>query len=125
MELDNLFEFRGWVSGSAKVKALNECSIIVLASHREGFPNVLLEGMASGLAVVATRVGAVPNLIRHEETGLLVEPGDVRALGASLVRLVADRKLREKCGVAGQDFVYQHHNLEQLWPRMLEVMRGC
>ena len=122
--LDDLFEFRGWVSGSAKVEALKECSIIVLASHREGFPNTLLEGMSSGLAAVATRVGAVPDLIRHEETGLLLEPGDISALGSSLVRLVSDRKLRLKCSVAGKDFVYRNHDIKQLWPLMLEAMRG-
>jgi glycosyltransferase involved in cell wall biosynthesis len=61
----------------------------VLPSLWEGFPNVLLEAMASRVPAVATRVGEVPRMIADGETGFLVEPGDTEALAAALMRLHA------------------------------------
>jgi glycosyltransferase involved in cell wall biosynthesis len=62
---------------------------LVLPSLWEGFPNVLLEAMASRVPAVATRVGEVPRMIADGETGFLVEPGDTEALAAALMRLHA------------------------------------
>ena len=56
--------------------------------------------MASGLAVVATPVGAVPDIVRDGETGLLVPAGDVEALTAALTRLAEDKPLRDRLGAA-------------------------
>ncbi len=67
--------------------------VLVLPSFTEGFPQVVLEAMARGVPVVATRVGGVPRLVRHEEEGLLVPPGDARALSAALARLASQEGL--------------------------------
>jgi len=72
------------------------CDIFALASDWEGHPLALMEAMASGLAVVATRVGGVPEIVG--DAGLLVPPGDVRALSASLLRLVQNPGLRDELG---------------------------
>jgi glycosyltransferase involved in cell wall biosynthesis len=74
--------------------------IFVLPSHGEGMSNALLEAMASGLAVVATRVGAAPEMIRDGIDGLLVEPGDRLGLGVALSRVVQDPGLRKRIGHA-------------------------
>lgn len=70
--------------------------IAALTSDGEGLPNAVLEAMASGCAVVATRVGGIPELIAHEESGLLVEPGDWRAAGEAFVRLAKEPGLRSR-----------------------------
>jgi glycosyltransferase involved in cell wall biosynthesis len=62
-------------------------SLLVLCSRHEGFPNVVLEAMASRLAIVSTRVGDVPNMIEPNRSGLLVPAGDKAALAAALVRV--------------------------------------
>jgi glycosyltransferase involved in cell wall biosynthesis len=77
----------------------------VLSSFHEGLPNVVLEAMAMGVPVVATRVGGVPGLIRHEENGLLVEPHAVEDLIRALTRLVADPALRVSLQRAGRKTV--------------------
>ncbi len=78
--------------------------LLVSSSRQEGLPMALLEGAASGLPVVATRVGAVPEVVLDGQTGFLVQPGDPEELAAR-IELLADRELREHFGVAGKRHV--------------------
>ncbi|MFN0033300.1 MAG: glycosyltransferase family 4 protein, partial [Flavobacteriales bacterium] len=64
-------------------RVLDACDVLVTPSHSEGMPNVIMEGMARGLAVVATDVGAVSAVV-SEENGWLIEPNDMGALQQSL-----------------------------------------
>lgn len=81
---------------------LAESDIAVLASHEEGFPNAVIEAMAAGLPVVATRVGGVPEAVLDGVTGLLVPPHDPLALSDAIRRLADDPGLRTRMGVAGR-----------------------
>jgi glycosyltransferase involved in cell wall biosynthesis len=76
--------------------------IYALSSLHEGLPNALLEAMALEVPVVATRVGGVGRLIRHEDNGLLVEPGSAAELASALTRLHGDSELRGRCRRAGR-----------------------
>lgn len=78
--------------------------VFVLASRYEGLPHVLLEAMAAGLAVVATRAGGTAELVRDGDTGLLVEPNE-EALYAALARLCRDAPLRQRLGARGRVYV--------------------
>lgn len=86
--------------------------ILVLPSFEECMPMCLLEGMAAGAPVVATRVGAVPELIIPGWTGLLVEPGDVHALSGAILRLLCDPDQARRVGENGQAHVAQHFSAE-------------
>jgi glycosyltransferase involved in cell wall biosynthesis len=79
--------------------------IFVLPSLREGFPNTILEAMASSLPVVATDVGGVRELIIPSETGFIVPPANLSALYDSLSKLTQDKDLRYKMGNAGYERV--------------------
>jgi len=72
---------------------------------REGLSLVLLEGMAAGRAVVGTRVGGIPEIVRDGETGLLVPPGDPAALASTLVGLLRDPDLASMLAARGARFV--------------------
>jgi glycosyltransferase involved in cell wall biosynthesis len=97
-------------------------SFLVLSSSREAFPNVVLEAMAAGLPVVATRVGGLPEMVAQGETGLLVPPGDPPALAAAMSRVLADADLRRKLGRAGRMRVEQEFSLEAMVSRTAEVL---
>lgn len=87
--------------------------VFVLSSLREGFPNVVIEAMASGCPVVATRVGGVAEIVEHEESGLVVPAGAPEALGEALERLVHDPELRRRLALAGRRRVEQRFALER------------
>jgi len=74
----------------------------------EGFGLVYLEAAAQGVPAIATRVGAVPEVVRHDETGLLVAPGDVAALTAALASLLENPTRLRKLGTAARENAHNH-----------------
>jgi len=110
--LPDIVQFRGGVSDMRS--AYREAAVCVLTSDFEGTPNVLLEAMASGLPVVATRVGGVPEIVRHGTTGFLHEPDDLNGMTAALAELVRNPKLRIEMGRRARTYVEQNHSLERL-----------
>jgi glycosyltransferase involved in cell wall biosynthesis len=73
---------------------------IALSSHHEGLPIALVEALATGIPCVATAVGGVPEVVEHGQQGFLVEPGDVRGLAQSLLKLLSDDDLRREMATA-------------------------
>ena len=83
-------------------KILAAFDIFVLSSQSEGLSNTIQEAMATGLPVVATRVGGADELVVEHETGLLIPPGDPAGLAAALERVALDSALRAGMGLAGR-----------------------
>jgi glycosyltransferase involved in cell wall biosynthesis len=77
--------------------------VFVLPSESEGLSNSLLEAMASGLAVLASRVGGTREAVEEERTGVLFEPGDAAELRMQLSRLMRDGRLVERLGRAARE----------------------
>lgn len=96
--------------------------LLMLTSDTEGTPNVLLEAMAHGLPVAATRVGGVPEIVGTDR-GLLVDPGDEEGLAKAALRLVSDSHLRRTLGRAGYDYVSRVHALPSLPDRLMRIYR--
>ncbi len=100
---------------------LRAADVFVLSSRREGLPIVVLEAMASGLPVAATRVGAISEVVRDGEDGLLVPPGDPPALAAALARLLDDGELRARLSRHARNSVLEGFALDQVVRRYEEL----
>lgn len=104
-------------------RAYFQAHLFCLPSRQEGFGIVFLEAMAAGLPVVAARAAAVPEVVRHGETGILVPPGSPDALSSAILRLLGDPELRRRMGEAGRDRV-EAFGVERMAERFLaEVER--
>ncbi|HET9165763.1 MAG TPA: glycosyltransferase family 4 protein [Candidatus Angelobacter sp.] len=88
--------------------------VFVLPSLNEGLPMTILEAMAASRPVIATRVGAIPKVIKDGETGLLVDPGDADGLRNALERLLRDCDLGRRLGSAGHDWVSRNYTSEAM-----------
>ncbi len=85
-----------------------QASVVTADGDRDGIPNSVLEAMASGLAVVATAVAGIPEVVRNAKTGFLVDPSDSDALAGALKTLAADPELGVAMGGAARCFVVDH-----------------
>ncbi len=103
---------------------LSAADIHVSASHTEGFPNNILEAMGSGLPVVATAVGGVPELVIDGETGLLVPPHDPRVLGAAVLKLAGDHDLRARMGRRSYERAVANFSVERSAAALADVYRS-
>jgi glycosyltransferase involved in cell wall biosynthesis len=100
---------------------LAAADVFALASSSEGMPVSVLEAMAAGLPVVASRVGGVPEQVVDGETGVLVDPGDAEDLADALSRLLGDVELRRRLGAAGRARAEQAFDLEPFRRAHLEL----
>jgi glycosyltransferase involved in cell wall biosynthesis len=114
--LPDLVEFRGVASTMAPI--YQEGDVLVTPSDNEGTPNVILEAMACGLPVIASRVGGIPDVVQHGRTGLLVNADDDAALQVAIERMILDRPLRLRLGERARAFVMTEHSVDRLPQRL-------
>jgi glycosyltransferase involved in cell wall biosynthesis len=119
--LDERIVFAGHASDVRPFYALADA--LALPSHSEGSPNVLLEAMAAGVPVAATRVGGVPEIAAEEETALLVPPHDPEALAGALARLLADRTYARTLAERARGHVLAHFSPEAYARALVGIYR--
>jgi len=94
--------------------------LLVAPSLREGMSNVILEAMALGLPVLATRVGGTPEVIEDGRHGVLVDPTDTQALGDAMLQLIDDPVRRQAIGQAGRQKVLEQYSPPAMVSAMLK-----
>ena len=102
--------FVGTVSDATLPEYYAACDLLVLPSkdRSEGFGLVLLEAMATAKPVIASKTGGISEIVREDETGMLVEPNDVEGLADAILRLAGDSDIRRTLGLAGRRFAELH-----------------
>lgn len=110
--LSEIVHFRGWLQTQDLQRAYADADILVLPSWAEGLPNAMIEAMAASLAVVVSRVGAVPDVITDGHSGLLVAPQDAESLRRALAQIIDDADLRARLAaeayqIAVRDFAVE------------------
>jgi len=118
--LSGVVKVLGWVSGAEKKLLLESASIFVLPSYDEGAPMSILEAMSAGLAIVATPVGGIPEIVREGLDGFLIPTGDSLALADAVCRLLADPEMVEAMGKNSLERFRAEHGVE----RVLGALEG-
>jgi glycosyltransferase involved in cell wall biosynthesis len=134
-DLRERIHFAGEQSQNYVRSALRDCDVFVLASAPDErgasdiFPTVIAEAMATGKPVVSTTVAGIPELVANGETGLLVPPGDARALANTMEQLARNENLRGDFGRAGRLRIEQKFTIEKtiepLLERFEQITEGC
>ena len=102
LSIDKRVEFHGWATQTELDRAYEASSVVAVPSHwPEPFGLVGIEAMAHGRPVVASATGGIPEWLHDGESGLLVEPGNPRALAEALMTVLSDRGLAQRLGEAG------------------------
>ncbi len=102
-------------------RLLPSLDLVVHPALKEGLGVALLEALACGVAVIASNVGGIPDLIEDRVSGRLVPPGDAQALGAAITEMLDDAALRRRLGVAGRQRVLADFSIEQMVDGNLKV----
>jgi glycosyltransferase involved in cell wall biosynthesis len=111
----------GWVDSAGVETLLHAANILVLPSFSENLPMSVVEALAHGVAVICTPVGALPDIIEHERTGLIVKPGDVDGLASALGRLIEDPDLRRRLGEDGRALHRTRLDIEACAERLVAI----
>ncbi len=123
LDIADSVQLRGAVRSNDEVReAFFDAQVFCLPSLQEGFGIAFVEAMAAGLPIVAARSSAVPEIVDHARTGLLVGPGNVDELAGALSRLLADPDERRRLGEAGLESA-ERFDLDTVGRRFLDAVR--
>jgi glycosyltransferase involved in cell wall biosynthesis len=114
-------DFPGWLDTTSVSALCADADVLVLPSHAEGLAMAVLEGLAHGLAVVTTPVGAHPEVIEPGVSGILVPPGNVAELTDALIRLIEDLDLRRRLGAGARDRFLKKFDVRGYAERLSEL----
>lgn len=119
----------GWVGPEERDRLLAESAIFLLPSYSEGLPMAVLEAMATGVVVVTTAVGAIPEVVTDGVSGVLIEPGKPEQLAAALQSLIVDVELRNRLAAPAYqrarefDVAHWRDALHELWLAAASIRR--
>ena len=115
--LDGNIEVIGWIGFEKKIDLLKESATVVLPSYNEGLPMAVLEGMASGKAIISTTVGAIPEVVK-EENGILIEPGDVQALSEALNKCNTNIEMIKSMSIKNIDKINKEYSMKKMHEKL-------
>jgi glycosyltransferase involved in cell wall biosynthesis len=113
------------VTGAEKLAYFNNADIFIFPSYAEGLPLAVIEAMASGLPIVATKVGGIPDLVQDGVNGLLVDPGCPEQLAVALERIITDDQFRQSMQEMNARKAREHYNIEQHVAGLVEIYAKC
>jgi len=96
--------------------------VVAANGDRDILPNVIKEAMAIGVPVVTTRLEGIEELVTHEETGLLTNPGDIEGLAKSIQRLLTEPELRRRLADQARQLIEKRFNLQANFARLRQLL---
>jgi len=119
--LDDMVTFTGRLTTEELVRRYSAAEIAITPSLYEGFGLPAVEAMACEVPVITTTAGALPEVVKQGETGILVPPRDPRALAGAIKRLLADESMRRRMGSEGRRWVKRQFSWAEAARQMLQV----
>jgi glycosyltransferase involved in cell wall biosynthesis len=118
-------EFKGYLAGDDLESIIRKAAVVVVPSEwHENSPLSILEAMAHGKTVLASRIGGIPELVRHGETGFLFTPKNHEELSSKIRMLLADADLRARLGAEARSVVEKDHSLERHGAALLALYQS-
>ena len=123
LKLESKVIFLGPVPNKDVIHLMRACDLFVYSSiGGEGIPRAILEAMACGKPVVATRVSGIPEAVRDGETGYLVGVGDYEAFSDRVLKVLRDKQLREKMGMNARALIEREFNYKKIIPQLAQLI---
>jgi glycosyltransferase involved in cell wall biosynthesis len=122
--LNDVVSVHGWIDGEDKLRALHASTLLVLPSHSEGIPNVILEAMATKTPIVATCVGGIKEVLRCGENALIVEVNNAADLSEKIARMLGDRELRYRLAANAYREAKQKYDVSNIKQQFLTIIEG-
>jgi teichuronic acid biosynthesis glycosyltransferase TuaC len=119
------FKYIGEIKPMDVPDVMKMATSVVIPSLTEGLPNVCMEAMSAGKAVVATEVGGIPEILTHKKTGLLIKPADEQALADAMFQLIQNQELRLNCMKNAVEFAREHLNGNLYGNAVLDFYLSC
>ena len=123
--LEKKIQIKGWLPRSALPDYYNSFKLLVLPSVSEGLPNVILEAMACGTPVLATPVGAIPDLVKDCKTGFLLNSTEPKHIAERIIELLGKEHLLEEVSINAHNYVrgkFSYHKTMDSWRRILSEL---
>lgn len=121
-DLHQIVKFVGWVSGDKKKELLTSCDVYILPSYNEGLPISILEAMSYGMPIVSTNVGGIPEIVKDQENGFLINPGDKQDLFKRIKFIIDNPQVIDKMGQASKQIVKNYYP-ENVIPKLEDIYK--
>ena len=125
-QIGNIVKFVGWVQHETKVQYLQDSDVYILPSYNEGLPVSILEAMSYGKPIISTNVGGIPEIVKNNENGFLINPGNFEQIESSIKHFIENPHDIEKFGNISLKIVEKHLpssvvlHLEKIYYEMLK-----
>ena len=103
----------GWVDGEKKENLLKKSQLFVLPSYNEGLPIAILEAMSYGIPVISTDVGSISEVVKDNETGFLIKPGEAESLAKAIIKVINLEEVWKRQSMASKELINAKFNEDE------------
>ena len=112
LKIEHRIAHVGWIDGSQKKEFISKSMINCLPSYNEGLPMTILETMAAGIPNISTNIASIPEVIKDNDNGFLINPGDIDTLSERLLTLIENDNLRQKFSERSYELIRNTFSLD-------------
>ena len=116
--------FTGGLSREDTIKEMLAADVLVAPSYIEGFPNVILEAMACGTPIIASGVGAIPEMLDNGKCGVVIKPRSVDEICIAVEKLLSDKELKSSLAAKAKERVNNEYSISSVWSRLVNIWKG-